>query len=165
MAELERIVINTGPLIALSGVERLDILDALYDDVMVPQQVHDEVLQGSAMGRDMSAYENANFLHITTLAMPPDPILGDMLDQGAAAVIQLARQEHIARILIDERKGRKIARQAYGLSVLGTMRLLINAKRANLLHNVGGLIQRMREQGYWRYTRRLFKRNFRQKNR
>jgi predicted nucleic acid-binding protein len=47
MAELERIVINTGPLIALSEVERLDILDALYDDVLVPQQVHDEVLQGA----------------------------------------------------------------------------------------------------------------------
>jgi len=104
MAELERIVTNTGPLIALAGVERLDILDALYDDVLVPQPVHDEVLEGRAM----SAYENANFLHITTLAMPPDPILGGMLDQGEAAVIQLARQEHIAQILMMSAKAARL---------------------------------------------------------
>ncbi len=29
------------------------------------------------------------------------------------------------------------------------VRLLIDAKRANLLPNIGALIQQMREQGYW----------------
>ena len=149
MAEPERIVVNTGPLIALAGVGRLDLLNALYDDVLVPQQVHDEVLQGSAIGRDMSDYDSASFLQIMALTTPPDPLLSGMLDEGEAAVIQLARQEHITHILIDERKGRRIARQVYGLTVLGTMRLLINAKRTNLLNNISELIQQMRAQGYW----------------
>lgn len=80
-----------------------------------------------------------------------------MLDQGEAAVIQLARQENITQILTDERKGRKVARQVYGLTALGTVRVLINTKRANLLQNVSELIQQMRDQVYWRYMRRLYK--------
>ena len=35
MAEPERIVTNTGPLIALAGVRRLDILNGLYDEAIV----------------------------------------------------------------------------------------------------------------------------------
>jgi predicted nucleic acid-binding protein len=149
MTESRRIVVNTGPLIALSGIERLDLLDALYDKVMVPRQVHDEILQGGAIGKDTSVYLGAGFLQKTQLSIPIDPILSATLDKGEAAVIQLARQEKIERILIDERKARKIARNIYGLSVFGTMRLLLDAKHAGLLKNISDLIDKMRNRGYW----------------
>ncbi len=45
MAEPRRIVTNTGPLIALAGIGRLELLNALYDDVQVPEQVHHEVFR------------------------------------------------------------------------------------------------------------------------
>ena len=41
-----RIVSDTGPLIALAIIEHLDILKILFNEVIVPQAVHDEVLQG-----------------------------------------------------------------------------------------------------------------------
>ncbi len=43
---MDRIVSNTGPLIALAGIERLDILSTLFSDVLIPVPVHQEVLQG-----------------------------------------------------------------------------------------------------------------------
>ena len=148
MTQFKRIVVNTGPLIALCAIERLDLLDTLYDEILVPQQVHDEILHGDEIGKDTSVYRSASFLRITALKTPPDPVLSSLLDQGEAAVIQLARQENISRILIDERKGRKIARNIYGLTVFGTLRLLLDAKRQNLLPNVSEPITQVLNYGY-----------------
>ena len=148
MTQPNRIVVNTGPLIALSAIEHLDLLNTLYDEIMVPRQVHDEVLRGNEFGKDTAAYGNARFLRVMELTTPPDPVLSAMLDRGEAAVIQLARQEHIDQILIDERKGRKIARDIYGLTVFGTLRLLVDAKRENLLPNISEPIRLMLNYGY-----------------
>lgn len=46
----ERIVSNTGPLIALAIIDQLAILQQLYQEVLVPDMVHQEVLQGGAHG-------------------------------------------------------------------------------------------------------------------
>lgn len=149
MTEPRRLVTNTGPLIALSGIGQLGLLDALYDDVRLPTQVHDEILLGLHAGRNIAAYRDASFLQVTPLEAPLDPMLREALDDGEAAAIQLARQEQIDHILIDDRKGRRIARNVYGLSVLGTLRILINAKQAGLLDRVDELIPAMRQNGYW----------------
>lgn len=44
----ESIVSNTGPLIALAMIDRLELLKHLYHEVLVPDTVHQEVLQGGA---------------------------------------------------------------------------------------------------------------------
>lgn len=72
-----------------------------------------------------------------------------MLDTGEASVIQLARESKTIRVLIDERKGRKIAREIYKLHVVGTARLLVEAKHQGLLNNAQDAINQMRNNGYW----------------
>ena len=52
-------------------------------------------------------------------------------------------------VLIDERKARKIARTIYGLHVIGSARIMVEAKRSKLLDNVGAALQAMRDCGYW----------------
>ncbi len=56
----ERIVLNTGPLIALAIIDRLDILKQLYHEVLVLDMVHQEVLQGGADNLGVSAYQQAS---------------------------------------------------------------------------------------------------------
>jgi len=68
---------------------------------------------------------------------------------GEAAVIQLARQVHADWVLIDERKGRKIAADVYELRVAGTARIAVEAKREQLITDVGELLSGMRFRGYW----------------
>jgi predicted nucleic acid-binding protein len=43
---VSRIVCNSGPLIALGILGRLDILKFLVDEVMVPEAVRNEIEQG-----------------------------------------------------------------------------------------------------------------------
>ena len=143
------LVSDTGPLIALAAVDSLAILYALYQPILVPEAVHQEVLEGGRGRQGHAAYQKASWLQIHPLEHPPDPLLNAVLDRGEAAVIQLARERHVAYVLIDERKGRKIARSTYGLHVLGTAGLLVVAKENGLVESVGDVLQQMRHNGYY----------------
>jgi len=51
MPELKRIVINTGPLIAIvAATGSLDILNGLYASIVVPYEVSQEILAGGSSG-------------------------------------------------------------------------------------------------------------------
>ena len=51
--------------------------------------------------------------------------------------------------MIDERKARKIARTVYGLKVIGSAGILVEAKKKGLIENVGAALKIMRDNGYW----------------
>lgn len=144
-----RIVSNTGPLIALAGINRLDILRHLYTEILVPGEVHQEIIEGGSRRLGLEAYQSSNWLQIQPQHTAPDPLLIAVLDKGEAAVIQLARAEQAEQLLMDERKGRKIARSTYGLSVIGTAGILVEAKKREHLDSVKEALHQMRENGYY----------------
>ena len=80
---------------------------------------------------------------------PLEPLLSAVLDKGEAAVITLARALSADVVLIDESKAWKIARTIYGLRVIGSARVLVEAKRHGLLDNVATALQARREYEYW----------------
>ncbi len=142
------IISNTGPLIALATIDRLDILNNLFEKVVVPEAVHYELLEGGPAQAGTNSYQQATWVKVETLTAPLDPLLDNVLDTGEASVIQLAREKQIDRVLIDERKGRKIAREIYQLRVIGTARILVEAKRHGFLDNVQNIISQMTDNGY-----------------
>ncbi|MCB1321435.1 MAG: hypothetical protein KDK34_14355, partial [Leptospiraceae bacterium] len=122
---IERAVINAGPLVALSLLEKLDVLPALFTEFWIPAPVYTEVVT-AGLGRpgamDLSAPQWR--AHIRQ-APDPDPLLVAELDPGEASVIALARTLLPCLAIIDERRGRRIAQQIYGLPVRGTAGLLV----------------------------------------
>ena len=86
---------------------------------------------------------------MSSLSGKVDPLLASLLDRGEAATIALALQEAAALVLMDEVKGRRVARDVYGLAVIGTGRVLVEARRAALISEVRPLIAQMRANGYW----------------
>lgn len=143
-----KLICNTGPLIALSIIDRIDLLRHLFEFVAVPEPVHKEILEGGPINAGLSNYRKAKWIQIMTLSNPIDPLLRTSLDAGEASVIGLARELNVNLVLVDERKARKIARTIYGLHVIGSARVLVEAKRGGLLDNVGAALQAMRDGGY-----------------
>lgn len=143
------VICNTGPLIALSMIDRIDILRHLFELVAVPEEVHKEILDGGVTNAGLANYRKVRWIKIVTLSNPVDPLLKTSLDSGEAAVIGLARELNADCVLFDERKARKIARTVYGLHVIGSARVLVEAKKRGLLDNVGAALQAMRDGGYW----------------
>ena len=142
-----RIVSNTGPLIALSAVGEMSLLQRIYGEVWVSTDVRDEIAAGPKL-KSEEDLTTVSWLRIEA-ASTEDDLLSRMLDKGEASAIRLARQIGADMILIDERKGRKIAADIYGLRVIGTAGVLVHAKNLGLISSVTQTIRRMKEVGYW----------------
>jgi predicted nucleic acid-binding protein len=143
------IVCNAGPLIALSMVECLELLAKLYRHVLVPEAVIHEVT-GSGAGRIGSEQiKSASWIEVVRLEVPPEPLLAGELGLGEAEVIASAQRLGASLALLDERRARRIAEQAYHLRVKGSAGILVAAKQAGLIPAVRPLLSAMSEQGYF----------------
>ena len=143
------VVVNAGPLIALATVSQLGVLESLYERVLVPLAVEDEVVvagHGRPGADDVAA---AEFLERVRVAPAPEPLLARALGRGEAEVIALAHRLGARLTLLDERRARRIAEQAYGLRVKGTVGVLVSAKRAGLVDAVRPLLEALVDEGYF----------------
>ena len=72
--------------------------------------------------------------------------LTELLDRGEAEAIVLAQSEE-AKLLIDERKGRAVARRR-GVTVIGTGGVLLLAKRADVIDQIAPILDELASHGY-----------------
>ncbi len=150
MAEAsEPVVVNTGPLIALGSCGQVGLLRLLHQRVVVPEAVVIELERGDPDSTSMSVEVlRPDWIEVQPLANPPSPLLLAYLDEGEAAVISLALELGFQRVLIDERRGRLVAR-AMGLNVAGSVGVLLRAKREGILSAVRPCLEMMRSHGIW----------------
>lgn len=147
------VVCNTGPIIAFSRINQFDLLDKIIPSVRVPGAVERELREGLEEG-DAVLDSWLKRAIVQEPATPPDAFLAGELDAGEASVIALAKELQIG-VLMDERKGRRIATLAYGLTVIGTGRILIEARERGLIAEIRPLMEKLRETGYY-ISDRLF---------
>jgi len=88
---IERAVINSGPLVALSLAGRLDLLPLLFQEFWIPEAVYHEVAVAGLGRPGADALADARYTAHVRPASEPDPLLIAELDAGEAAVIALAR--------------------------------------------------------------------------
>jgi len=149
MPESRNIVINTGPLIALiAALGDLAFLSSMYEQILVPFEVCREMASGGKTGFAISEFNAATFLRRQKASLDISPFLANSLDLGEAAVIQLALNEGIQTVCIDEVVGRRVAR-LNGLDLTGSIGVLIRAKKMGNPFSMRKAIERMRENGVW----------------
>ncbi|MBI5480591.1 MAG: DUF3368 domain-containing protein [Deltaproteobacteria bacterium] len=141
----ERLVVNSGPLIALARADALEVAAQLQLDFVCPPQVRAELDAGEARGHPAV---RPGWLAVVPLAHPLDPVAAATLDLGEAAVIQLAREQSISRVCIDDWKARRAA-VAVGLRVTGSLGLLARAKSLGVIPEVRPVIDRLLAGGGW----------------
>ena len=142
------IVINTGPLLALAAAGRLDVLSILFNRILVSAEVGQEIAAGGQTQFAVQDIAAATWLEKRTEATPLTPFLTSALDPGEASVIALAMAEKIPTVCIDETSGRRLAR-LHGLSVTGSLGILIQAKQQGVPVKLRDTIKAMRERGIW----------------
>ncbi len=136
------VVTNTTPLITLAGIELLDLLPKLYDEVWTPRTVLDEY-------QVKAPPTEPDLTQLSWLKVVDDVIIDSslpLLDAGEAAAISLAQTVGSRLILLDERKARRIAARI-GLPVAGTLAVLLRAKQYGLITALRPYIIQMQNQG------------------
>lgn len=141
----EKIVINTSPLLAFSKMQAFDFIGQLPFEFICPAEVETEILDGANQGHDVQIPE---WLKIESLKFPLSSLAVASLDAGEAAVIQLALEQNIETVCIDEVKGRRAA-YAVGLRVVGSLGLLGKAKTSGLINKVKPFVQKAASAGIY----------------
>ena len=123
-------VVNATPLIALSIIDRLDLLPLLFGEVLTPSAVYAEVVTSGHDRPGVAAMLRATWLKVEQPALSPavEPMLLG-LDLGELQVLLLAREINADWVVIDEKLGRRVAR-AMRLPVKGTLGVLLAAHYA-----------------------------------
>jgi len=147
MGSWDRVVCNTGPVVGLHLIGRLELLTQLIPEIVVPAVVVGELRAGMGAG-DVALQHWLQAVTVCEPIAPIDPFLTAELDAGEAAVIALARELSLP-VLMDERKGRKIAVLAFNVTVFGTGRILVEAKRHGFIERVRPAMEQMRAAGYF----------------
>src|SRR5881394_1807529 len=125
------VISDASPLVHLGAIGRFELLKQLYPVLLIPPAVWTEVTvagQGRPGAAELTSAVQAGWI---TLQTPAATTLARAelsgLDQGEAEALALALDTSAECVLLDELRGRAVAR-ILGVRAIGTLGVLIEAK-------------------------------------
>src|SRR5438552_9126460 len=141
------VVSDTSPLTGLLSVGAADILTKLFSEVAIPEAVRDELLRSHSPLPPWLRVET-----VRNLAQARQ--YARIVDAGEAEAIELAKELHADHLLIDERKGRRLAVQE-GIPVIGLMGVVLLSRRQNLIPSARLLLDQIEREAGMHLDRNL----------
>jgi uncharacterized protein len=137
------------PQILLAKIARLDLLSQLYDEVIIPASVLEEIkAKPEKEAERVHALIQSQKFHVRQAT---NQILGGFpadLGLGEREAIALALETGADLVMLDDQRGRRIAREK-GLSVTGTVGVLIEARGRDMISSVQRELDHLIEAGMW----------------
>lgn len=119
-------VSNSTPLIALSRLQKLELLEHFFGTVSIPLEVHDEVVTRGGTLYGAREVSHAPWIHVVAVEnRTAVDALCLNLDRGEAEAIILALERNTL-LIIDDKDGRNAA-LSLGIPVTGTIGILLLA--------------------------------------
>jgi len=152
-----RVVANSSVLIALSAIGRLTLLSQRFPQgVLIPQAVWQEVVE---TGKGKPGSEEVSSVSWITVHEVRDKGLVALLcaevDEGEAEAVALARERQIPVVLLDEKDARRVA-QRLSLQVLGTVGILIWARRVGAVVSLRDQLDSLQSRGKFRLSESVY---------
>lgn len=145
---------NTTPIIALSSINQLDLMPVLFKKVYVVDTVINECAKGGKIiVPDLTRLDWVCSVESKNYANNPLLI---SLDDGEKHTIEVALAHQADYTIIDEKLGRNLA-EFLGLTVIGTLGILLKAKQQNKIPSFIDCVKAMQMQGI-RYNNQLVER-------
>ena len=140
---MRKVVVNTSPLIALSGISALTLLRDLYGEVMIPKAVYEEI---SAKPESLCKREvdrAADWIRVC----PIQNILAKKLFQaklhdGEVEAMILTQEQSADLLIIDDALAKRHA-EYLGINVTGTLGVLVKARQQNLIPALSPLLEQL----------------------
>ncbi len=137
------IVSDTSPIINLATIGHLWLLPKIYEQIIIPQSVYDEIVIVGTGEPGADEVRLASWIEVRLCR--PSVLWNQLqleLDAGEAEALALAVELQADRVLIDERRGRQKAIEL-SLKPLGVLGILLRAKQDNHIVQVKPLLDRL----------------------
>jgi predicted nucleic acid-binding protein len=141
-------VVNASPLILLGKIDRITLLGELADELIVPEAVGREVAASPAGERvvsEVTSLPRARFE--VEIATSPE-LTAWNLGRGESQVIALAGAFPGSRAVLDDLDARRCA-QTFGLPVIGSIGVVLRAKRRGVIELARPVIANLRRVGLY----------------
>jgi predicted nucleic acid-binding protein len=122
------VISNASPLITLAKADLLELLPEQFSDVMVPQAVVDEILQGPDDDPMRRVVNKLPWLKHISLEPALTPLGYWQLGRGESEVIEYARRTSGTLALLDDKDARGVA-MALDIPVMGTLGIVAKSTR------------------------------------
>ena len=140
------VISNATPIISLCSVHHEHILKELFNHIVIPEAVENELRVLERPGSDFSdnslveveAVKNEDLVHL---------LMKD-LDRGESETIALAKQRKADIVIIDEIAGYQIAKH-FDLPVVRTLSVMKTAKERGIIKKIAPLLSEMVQKGRW----------------
>ena len=144
------VVSDTSAINNLAAIGALDLLRALYGTVVIPEAVYAELTDPDfpvAGSKEVQSLDWIQVRAVTDRTMI-ESLRGE-LDPGESESIALALELNAERVLIDERRGREVAKRL-NLRYTGILGVLVEAKAQGLIAEVKPSLDALINQaGFW----------------
>lgn len=151
-----KVVSNASPIINLAWIGKLNLLHNLYEEIIIPEAVWNEVVIEGADQPGASEVKSAGW--IKTIPASNKQLVQALrqdLHAGEAEAIALALETQADLLLMDERIGRESARY-FGLNFIGLIGILIEAKGKGLISSVKLHLDELRDRAGFRVRNELY---------
>ncbi|MCG2769460.1 MAG: DUF3368 domain-containing protein [Anaerolineae bacterium] len=142
------LVCDTTLLLYLGRIGQAQLLPALFEPVCVPEPVASELDMGRLMRRDTINPRGLDWASLVPVSQRDmDSLPPNRLGVGERAVIAYVRSHPGYSAGLDDRQARLLA-EIMGLTVVGTIGVLLRAKEADLIPTVRSLLDAVQSEGF-----------------
>jgi len=126
------VIADAGPILSLALVDKLSVLDKLFDDIRISKAVWEEISSDDTKpfhARIVSFFQNK----VETIKGRND--LTFIMDYGESESVILYKELDADFLLIDDKKARNIF-ENYNINCVGTIGILIKAKEFGIIDSL-----------------------------
>ncbi len=136
------LVADCSALVALAVCDSLYLLEQLFDSVAVPETVYLEATRPDKK----QAQVLKNFLHgkVHIVDLQTYVFLDAFADAGETEAMLLYKQLSADKLLIDDRRGRKVAK-INQINTIGSLGILLAAKSKGLVTEIAPLLRQIEQ--------------------
>lgn len=141
---MRKVIVNSTPIIALADIGRLDILQDVYGEIIIPDAVYDEVTV-----KDSGYLDGYDWIKVGSITnQAAKKFFISALHDGEVEVMILATEIEADLVIIDDGLARKHAKRL-GLTVTGTLGVLLRAKSNGNIEAVKPLLDNLIQDGLY----------------
>lgn len=133
---MRKVIVNTTPIIALADIGYLNLLKKLYGEILIPEAVLSEIISEPAR----TLVRNAQWIKVKKAPVQNQKnSFSTRLHAGEIEVITLAQECSADLLILDDNMAKKTAKYL-GLTVTGTMGVLLRSKKEGHIDKVKPLL-------------------------